>query len=253
MTKQTRSVLSQCRPSAPASFAPKACDVRLIPGKGLGVIATRDLAPNALVFVDSPLLIYEASDRGMKRSQADAILRHAISHLRPELQERFNALSNAFAGAESTLGRVETNGAPVISFEGAGLDADAVTYTGVFPLYSRLNHACDANARPEWDWKRLQLGVRTNRAVKAGEELCVSYIVPQQKRRERQEELMVKVSVTRGTRPARIADACDTQYRFLCQCTWCSLSDEDSAKMDIERERQAAAFLKQWHAQNAER
>ena len=169
------------------------------PNKGLGVFATRSLPANSLVFADRPLLVYDASDPGPSRKEANAIFAYAISHLEPTLQQQFKELSNCFAGPDTFLGRVETNGAPVISFEGAGQAADPVTYTGVFPLFSRVNHACDANARPEWDWERFELRLRTTRAVQAGEELCTTYIVPFQKRRERREELLVKVSSTESS------------------------------------------------------
>lgn len=158
------------------------------------MFATRSLPSNSLIFVDRPLLVYDASDRGPSRKEANAIFTYAISHLDPSLQRQFQDLTTAFAGSDTYLGRVETNGAPVISFEGAG-DADPVTYTGIFPLFSRVNHACDANVRPEWDWERFELGLRTTRAVQAGEELCTTYIIPFQKRRERREELLVKVSL----------------------------------------------------------
>ncbi|ORY91709.1 hypothetical protein BCR35DRAFT_298989 [Leucosporidium creatinivorum] len=235
LTATSRALLAS-RPPPPllgsANNSP-AYEIRSTPKKGLALFAKRDLPPNSPVLVDRPLLVYDSSDRGPSRKEANAIFTHALSHLDPEHQRQFLELSNCFAGSDTIFGRVETNGAPVISFEGAGNAADPVTYTGVFPLYSRINHACDANARPEWDWERFELGVRTTRAVKAGEELCVTYIVPFQKRRERREELLVK-------------------WRFECQCSWCSLSDEESAKRDIEREKMAEAFMKQWHAQVGE-
>lgn len=230
---------------------PPAYEIRQTPKKGLGVFATRSMPANSLILIDRPLLVYDASDRGPSRKEADAIFTYAISHLDPVHRRQFIELSNCFGNTETMLGRVETNGAPVISFEGAGEAADPVTYTGVFPVHSRMNHACDANARPEWDWERFELGVRTTRAVHVGEELCVSYIVPFQKRRERREELLVKV---RSSEPPsksapKLTPELLSQWRFECQCSWCSLNEEDSAKKDMEREQMAEAFMKQWHAQ----
>ncbi|GAA5821914.1 hypothetical protein JCM11251_004777 [Rhodosporidiobolus azoricus] len=203
-----------------------------VPGKGNGLIATADLAPDSLVLLDRPLLVCALDT--IPRQHANAILSHALSRLNGEKQKEFLELANAFpvSNEGGYLGRVETNALPIISLDDLPPSSapDEVTYHGLFPLASRLNHACDANCRFEWSAKEWRLSVRTNRAVKKGEELCVSYIMPFQKRRERREELQ-------------------TKYRFLCQCTWCSLPDDLSAKKDEEREEMAKRFLQQWDAQ----
>lgn len=243
VTERTRNLLQRTRPAENLPQSPL-YDIRQIPKKGLGVIATRDLPRDTLVMLDAPILIYEASDRGLggsKRNEADQIFRYALSRLDPDTQKRFNDLSNAFAGSETYLGRVETNAAPIISFEAAGPAADAVTYSGVFPSFSRLNHACDANARPEWDWERLCVGVKTTRMVKAGEEICVSYIVPFQKRRERQEELMVKVSVSRGERfvPTENTES-------FCSHSGASFANVDGALSTMKRARRRTLRERRW-------
>jgi hypothetical protein len=168
-----------------------------IVGKGKGLIASADLAPDSLVLLDRPLLVW-APD-ALPRPHLNALLSHALSRLSEEKQNEFLSLSNAFPSLSvgDFLGRVETNSLPVVSLSDlpptTTPQPDAVTYSGLFPLAARVNHACDANCRLEWSSERWVLGVRTNRAVKKGEELCISYILPFQKRRERREELRTKV------------------------------------------------------------
>ncbi|GAA5971954.1 hypothetical protein JCM11641_001585 [Rhodosporidiobolus odoratus] len=214
------------------SYAPL-YEVKELSGKGKGLVATADLAPDSLILLDRPLLVYVPS--AIPRPHINAILSRALAPLSREQQEAFLGLHNCFSSSASDgalLGRAETNGLPVVSLSDlpTSANADAVSYTGVFPLASRINHACDANCRLEWSAEDWVLRVKTSRAVKKGEELCISYIVPFQKRRERREELRVK-------------------WRFECMCGWCSLPDAESAKKDEEREKMAEAFLKQWNAQ----
>ncbi|GAA5894913.1 hypothetical protein JCM6882_008241 [Rhodosporidiobolus microsporus] len=203
-----------------------------LPGKGKALVSTADLAPNSLVLLDRPLLV--CAFEALPRQHVNALLSHALSRLAPERQTEFLDLSNCFpvSSEGAFLGRFETNALPIISLDDlpASAGADEATYHGLFPLAARLNHACDANCRFEWSAKEWRLEVRTNRAVRAGEELCVSYIVPFQKRKQRREELQRK-------------------YRFECQCGWCSLPDDLSAKKDEEREAMAKRFLQQWDAQ----
>jgi hypothetical protein len=39
-----------------------------------------------------------------------------------------------------------------------------------------------------------------------------------------------------------------SQWRFECKCNWCSLSDEESAEKDKEREHMAELFMKEMQA-----
>jgi hypothetical protein len=185
-------------PSPPAlslASSPPLYEQRSTSSKGIGLFATKDVPAGSLVLQDRPLLVFD-SERGPSRNQANAVFTHALSYLRRDLQAQFLGLTTCFAGSETIWGRIETNGAPIINLEGAGDAADAVTYTGVFPIFSRINHACDANVMSEFDLDSFSVGVRTTRAVKRGEELCATYVIPFQKRRERREELLVRVSAS---------------------------------------------------------
>lgn len=157
-----------------------------IPGRGKGLVATRDIPAGTVIFHDRPILVYDPA-RAPHRTQLESLLLDAISRLNPDTQAAFLSLFNAFAG-DSLLGIVETNQYQLVHLEGA-----ETAYSGVFPTFSRLNHSCNPNVMPEWDSASFSVGVRTVRPVRKGDELLVTYIVPFQKRRERREELLVKV------------------------------------------------------------
>ncbi len=122
------------------------------------------------------------------------------------------SLTTAFAGPTAAIqGRVETNEFPCVTFPG-----EDVSYSGVFPLLSRVNHACDANAMIEWDADEFVVVLKTTRMVKIGDEICFCYIVPFQKRQQRREELMLKVSTHRrraGWRERGLTVACGRDLR----------------------------------------
>jgi len=162
--------------------------IRDIPGKGKGLVALRPLPEGTVVLLDRPFLVYEP-DR-IPRAQLDPVLAHALSHLSFARQHNFMQLATAFAGPTAAIqGRVETNEFPCVTFPG-----EQVSYAGVFPVLSRVNHSCDANAMIEWDADEFVVVLKTSRMVRIGEEICFCYIVPFQKRAQRREELMLKVS-----------------------------------------------------------
>jgi deoxyinosine 3'endonuclease (endonuclease V) len=85
-------------------------------------------------------------------------------------------------------------------------DQDTVG-TGVFSVLCQANHSCDPNAEIVFSDSNLA-SLRLLRSVKAGEELCVSYI---------DEELE-----SAAERRAALAD-----YGFVCSCSRCVEEDED--------------------------
>jgi hypothetical protein len=50
----------------------------------------------------------------------------------------------------------------------------------IFLRTARLNHSCTPNAFKHWNSIKCQLEVRANRAISAGDELCLTYISPLQ-------------------------------------------------------------------------
>lgn len=226
VTSRAAALLASTPPVPRTSSIPSTplWEIRSSPGKGLGIFALRDLPQSTLLWKEQPLVVYDPV-RGPIQRDAEGAYRYALEHLRPELRAVVLDLENVFGDPkELVVGTLRTNGYPLVQFEG-----DGVSYHAVFELFSRLNHSCDPNILPRWDEESFSVEISTSKPVKAGDELFVTYIIPLQKRRERRAELLMK-------------------YKFECQCAWCGLDDEASAKKDEERERMAAAFLKQWQS-----
>ncbi|KAI5475898.1 hypothetical protein MNV49_000731 [Pseudohyphozyma bogoriensis] len=196
---------------------PPIWEVKEVKGKGLGVVATRDIPEGTVLWTESPIFVLDPDpQRGPKESEAEAVYRHAVKFLSPEIQATLLDLSNAFP-ASSLVGLLRTNAYPCITFGGE-------SYLGVFEILSRVNHSCEPNVLVEWDESGVYANVRARTAIKQGDEVVTSWIMTMQKRDQRREELLIK-------------------YKFHCECPWCSLPDDESAKKDEEREAMAKAFL----------
>ncbi|KAM0746572.1 SET domain-containing protein [Meredithblackwellia eburnea MCA 4105] len=196
--------------------------------KGLHLTATTDIPHDTLIFMEPPLLVVPSllveGTTEEEENRNEEQLAFATQRLQPTVRASVLDLDNVFSGGDGKrlTGTLRTNAYPCVEFPD-----EQVTYLGLFEIFSRINHSCDPNLLVSFDPTTFLLSTRTNRPVKEGEELTVTYIVTMQKREQRRRELMMK-------------------YKFHCECSWCSLPDHLSQKKDDEREAIAKRFLAQW-------
>jgi hypothetical protein len=153
-------------------------DCRVAQSKtGLGVFASQDVDAGALVLTDEPLCV--ASSSGLSAATFEAMSNEALEQLW------------ALAGGDTLIQKARANG--VALGDGRG---------GVFALFSRLNHSCDANCAFAFDGVAMR--VTTVRAVAAGEELTINY---------RPNDLAVS-PLQRHVQLLR-------SFEFICQCRLC--------------------------------
>lgn len=190
-------------------------EVREVPGKGLGLIATRPIAKGTCIFSETPIL-------KVPLSMSSKGLHTKVLKLSDEHMQSFISLSNIHPHdtlAEQYDGIVRTN-----SFEmGDGLAAVAIEA-------SRINHACDNNSMHCWNENLGQVTVYAIRDIETEEEITTNYVGRGLTRQERQTELQ------------------DT-YQISCVCGICSLPAELSAAVDRKIERYWAVWtqLKRSH------
>lgn len=197
---------SSSLPSIPGG---RSYELKEIKGKGKGLITTKELKPNTIIMYSRPFIIYD-STRLPPRNLLDSQFQYGLSQLNQLKQKSFLKLINSLTITKDLeninyLGRIETNGFPIVQFS-----SDSLTYSAVFPTfssevedeeeeeeeeggYSSLNHSCFPNTIPHWNESEGRLEVRTTRTVMKGEELTSTYIMTMQKRRERRYELLLKV------------------------------------------------------------
>lgn len=111
---------------------PPAYAIRDIPGKGKGVIATRDISLGEIVVVERPVLICPA----MVYGDATMLLEeYAEKSMNREDWDKLDNLANVHGDDRSKLDGIVVTNAFIIKLKGG-----KESYGGVFLELSRLNH-----------------------------------------------------------------------------------------------------------------
>lgn len=183
-----------------------------IAGKGIGMVATRGIAEGELILSEAPLLTW-ASKASTETSPAGALLQEVmtddvtrqINELSDSQRERLLSLHDRFTegGAKSVLGILGTNG--FNQSDGHMILCERI---------SRLNHSCCPNCESTFHEDINQKQIYASRAIRKGEELCISYI---------------DVRATRSKRLELLG-----MWGFQCACDACASQDLDS---DARRSR----------------
>ncbi|KAK7032038.1 hypothetical protein VNI00_013406 [Paramarasmius palmivorus] len=168
-----------------------------IPGKGRGLVATKDIKWGDLIFAERPMIIHPAAlpantvsapahftgaqkqQVGLNESERQIGL--LINELSPEDQAAFRDLWNCHKedGSGPLLGASRTNGFGVSDYHEPikpGFPEHAGSYSATWKIISRLNHSCRPNVGSGWDSPSFSMHVYAGRDIKKGEELCLNYL-----------------------------------------------------------------------------
>ena len=211
----------------------------LLPGKGVGCIAVRDIEAGSLVLKEFPQLLM--SDRTTEYDFDDLHDDVVKSFLKMELedQQRYMELYNmhdedignwsegvkeCFDGARLKLfGMVFSNISKEKALKVWGIyKTNTFTY-GVYLKMSRFNHSCHPNAAMVCHFNNAQ-DVRALRKIKQGEEITICYTGCNESLWSREE------------RRAELKNV----YNFDCNCGGCEMAEEQ-----IEQENENIAAYKQ--------
>ena len=217
-----------------------------IPGKGVGVVANRDLAPGTLIILEKPLLVLDPPlDRKilmktlgcdwckidmrappeLVRSQIQRlVLEKQVKKMKEEEREQFMTLTDKMvenSAKKSPWGIFLTNALPMGSYR----------VLGIYPTVSRINHSCKPNAHHFFNEEDKTEQVWIIENVRAGEEITISYIRTFCSRNFRQELLRDK-------------------FGFSCTCSVCNLTGErlkedDRLRLEIDTLAQDFGVAKQ--------
>ncbi|KAK7957307.1 uncharacterized protein PG986_006529 [Apiospora aurea] len=224
-------------------------EVRDTPETGKGLFAMQPIAKHALLFAEEPLLFAPKGSDRVNNHKVRKLL-EALDQLSARRRADFMALSFApsalhAVGADSgNQDRMRNWYSQVKGLSGQKLDEavaegihalaiyrtnnvatmddpakpDEVTGGVVYSVFSRINHACDANAAFFYLGVRPQrLGVRAVRDIAAGEQVFVSYIGDK--------------AYKKSTLEQRRADL--ASWGFQCRCDSCAKEEaaaEEAAK-----------------------
>jgi hypothetical protein len=181
-----------------------------VPGKGKGLIATKDITKGARIISEKPVLTLGQQIADMEQLQVR--IYHQVSSLSEDQQREFLSMGNVYPytnSSERWLGIFRTNALPM----GPDLDTG-----GIFFNTCRINHACDNNAQNFWNENLNQLTIHAIRDIRKGEEITIYYLHSRRNRRARQEDLW-------------------ENFKFRCSCRLCSLPPDQSRDSDSKLDR----------------
>ncbi|ESK94126.1 hypothetical protein Moror_1049 [Moniliophthora roreri MCA 2997] len=226
--------------SLPRPTQPDCFRVVDIPGKGRGIVATKDIKWGNLIFAERALIITpvglpSGSDTEIPKhftnAQREQVFMMDIEHgldilvkrMPEENQKAFMELWNCHTedGSGPLLGICRTNG---LALQDYYEPKKAGRYCGTFKVISRFNHSCGPNIDHNWDSPTFSMHLRATRDIKEGEELCISYIP---------DLLEPAASRQRGLRA----------YGFVCACERCSTAAVSDARSKKIKEITEPGFM----------
>jgi hypothetical protein len=168
-------------------------------------VATRQFVAGDKILEETPIIKGRTSE--FKSLQW---VKLAVANLLPTNREFFYQLQNSFPEKEE-VGIMETN------CYGLGCDN---ALSGVFEVFSRINHSCIPNAERWWDLEREVETLYAINDIKENEEITVAYSgdVYYRPLSDRQD------LISRG-------------WRFHCLCRCCQLTDPESVAASDRRRR----------------
>ena len=149
-----------------------------IPGKGIGMIAEKNIKKGEMILEELPVLYYEYEEhldtlydykafskfKSLSIKQKEAVMK--LENSRPNVGKDFPSLSESFkkdVEFKKWSGIMVTNQARLLE-----------NARGLFLIFSRFNHSCVPNLNYETTGSNIKLFAI--RDISKGEELCISYI-----------------------------------------------------------------------------
>jgi hypothetical protein len=189
-------------------------EVRLMPGKGLGIVATQHIPRASIILLDSPRIVASAQFPSyLSKAEGLKLFSHALSQLPDSDREKVLSLDKSLGG--TPIEDIMKTNAFACQIHDGGQDD---SYMCLFPSVARINHACRPNAHARFIPKSLMMEIKALRDINVGEEIEISYGRVDLKHAERQ--TLYKEG-----------------WNFTCTCNMCTSSPYAIAGSDQRRAR----------------
>ncbi|KAF4337306.1 SET domain protein [Fusarium beomiforme] len=169
-------------------------ELRDIPGKGKGLVATSNIPRGTRILAESPF--FKLPRFGLTGGSYQQSIIAKVETMSKKKRKEFYALYNAWPEIGKELGIIKTNALPM-GDEG-----------GMFPVASRINHSCAQNAQNTWNSDINKLTIHAIKDIDQGEEITIMYLGEHADYATRQHALK-------------------EDHRFECTCERCSLPEAD--------------------------
>ncbi|KAF5361020.1 hypothetical protein D9756_004833 [Leucocoprinus leucothites] len=189
-----------------------------LPGRGKGLLASRDIKQGERVLREKPLFVVPRQIS----SSPTALIAESLGELNQDEQDAFFNLSYVHFPQHLDPTKHRDQVALAIFQTNAVAAGDGV---GIFPRMARINHGCSSAFNVVYTWREKEeaLYVHALKPISKGEELLTSYTNSKRSRHHRR---------------AFLAE----HYGFECECSVCSLPKEESEASDERLEAISEAY-----------
>ncbi|OCT46790.1 hypothetical protein CLCR_01966 [Cladophialophora carrionii] len=179
-----------------------------VPGKGMGIFASRPLQRGDLITAYTPCLVTHIGDLRFTDDR-EKMLRLAIDQLPPATRDAYLALAKVYD-------EPDVMAQDILKANGFDMKLGDLMHPAVFPEASRYNHACAPNAQYFLSASMLTHYVHAVRPIQKDEEITISYAPPLRLHADRQKHFQ-------------------SIFQFTCTCPRCSrtVQESDKATQDI--------------------
>ncbi|KIW72320.1 hypothetical protein PV04_00523 [Phialophora macrospora] len=187
-----------------------------VPGKGMGMFASRPLDRGDLITAYTPCLLTHIGDL-LFTEDRERLLRLAIDQLPPASRDAYFALAKIYD-------EPDVMAQDILKANGFEMKLGGLMHPAVFPEASRYNHACAPNAQYFLSANMFTHYVHAVRPIEKDEEITISYAPPLRLHADRQKYFQ-------------------SIFQFTCTCPRCSpashnkkhrtVADSDKATQDI--------------------
>ncbi|OAL45774.1 SET domain-containing protein [Pyrenochaeta sp. DS3sAY3a] len=175
-----------------------------IPGKDKGVVATRKIKQYETFMVDQAAVVLSTEvEPALGNSETKRLLRVAVERLL--VPGMIRDMKEEEGTLEEDIIKTNAFGATV---------ADVGTHT-LYPLISRINHACNPNSFVLFSRAGVSMAIKAYRDIEVGEEISISYLLLGIPHKQRQNLI--------------------SRWGFKCTCSLCSLPDRERQASDLRR------------------
>jgi hypothetical protein len=186
---------------------------RVVPieGKDKGVIATRRIEKYETFMIDQAAVVVDkAFDEAVSRKVKREMLKLAVDRL----YTPGTILSMSRAHAHKLDG--ETLEEAIMSANAFGSRIGDIDTRALYPLISRINHACNPNSFVMFSQSGTSMSIKAYRAIDAGEEITISYLLL-------------------GAPSAKRQKILNEHWGFTCTCALCELPMLEKKASDVRR------------------
>ena len=174
---------------------------------GISAFANRRIKRGELILEEKVLFQYDPK----KPVDFDELMAN-LSELEKEIFASLHDSTQKPGQLKTFYGIAQTNG------------FDIGTTTGIFPILTRVNHACRPNINYFWDKHERIMKVYAQQYIEDGQEIFNSYIFLLADTKTRQKNL-------------------NDSFKFVCKCQLCSRKNVSEAKLSDRRRNQILEFI----------